>query len=196
MTAGDRLGASLPSRTLSASWKSPAEIPRRYRIGSKASKLVVRRAQRGSSAELNRIRSAAGPGSRSRTLTRWTSTGPIPVWIRRSGPWPWRTKRSRPSASFRSFFDARKASTSASMACSSNWRAPDRRRAVSGSSISLGRRSWTMLVSSFMAYRSLVEVQAGVKHLPRYAAFLTSSSPSFRHSSKPVAQSHSGRQIP
>jgi len=34
-----------------------------------------------------------------------------------------------------------------------------------------------------MAYRSLVEVLAGVKHLPRYAAFLTSSSPSFRHSS-------------
>jgi hypothetical protein len=35
-----------------------------------------------------------------------------------------------------------------------------------------------------MAYRSLVEVLAGVKHLPRYAAFLTSSSPSFRHSSE------------
>jgi hypothetical protein len=28
-----------------------------------------------------------------------------------------------------------------------------------------------------------VEVLAGVKHLPRYATFLTSSSPSFRHSS-------------
>src|SRR3954469_25355479 len=51
MTEGDRLGASWPSRTPSASWKSPAEMPRRYRIGSRASKLVVRRAQRGSSAE-------------------------------------------------------------------------------------------------------------------------------------------------
>jgi hypothetical protein len=28
-----------------------------------------------------------------------------------------------------------------------------------------------------------VEVLAGVKHRPRYATFLTSSSPSFRHSS-------------
>ena len=63
MTEGDRLGASLPSRTPSASWKSPAETPRRYRIGSRASRLVVRRAQRGSSAELNRIRSACRAGS-------------------------------------------------------------------------------------------------------------------------------------
>jgi transposase InsO family protein len=29
-----------------------------------------------------------------------------------------------------------------------------------------------------------VEVLAGVKHLPRYATFLSSSSPSFRHSSR------------
>jgi hypothetical protein len=41
-----------------------------------------------------------------------------------------------------------------------------------------------------MAYRSLVEVLAGVKHLPRYAAFLTSSSPSFRHSSNNGQQRH------
>jgi insertion element IS1 protein InsB len=40
-----------------------------------------------------------------------------------------------------------------------------------------------MLLSSFMAYRSLVEVLAGVKHLPRYAALLTSSAPRFRYSS-------------
>jgi hypothetical protein len=44
----------LPSSTLSASWKSPAETPRSYRIGSRASRLVVRRAQRGSKAEMNR----------------------------------------------------------------------------------------------------------------------------------------------
>ena len=30
MTAGDRFGASLPSRAVSASWKSPVEMPRRY----------------------------------------------------------------------------------------------------------------------------------------------------------------------
>jgi hypothetical protein len=47
-----------------------------------------------------------------------------------------------------------------------------------------------MLLSSVMAYRSLVEVLAGVKHLPRYAAFLTSSSPKFRHSSVEL-----GRQV-
>src|SRR4051812_48387309 len=79
--------------------------------------------------------------------------------------------------------EARKAATSASMACSKSRRAPDRRRAVNGSSISSDWRRRTMLLSSFMGYRSLVEVLAGVKHLPRYATFLTSSSPSFRHSS-------------
>jgi hypothetical protein len=62
----------------------------------------------------------------------------------------------------------------------------------SGSSISLGWRRWTMLLSSFMAYRSLVEVLAGFKHLPRYAAFLTSSSPSFRHSSIKASMSRKG----
>jgi hypothetical protein len=40
-----------------------------------------------------------------------------------------------------------------------------------------------MLLSSFMAYRSLVEVLAGFKHRPRYAALLTASSPNFRYSS-------------
>src|SRR5436305_594686 len=46
MTAGDRFGASLPSIAVSASWKSPVEMPRRYSSGNSASKLRVRRAQR------------------------------------------------------------------------------------------------------------------------------------------------------
>src|SRR4051794_34003248 len=54
MTGGDRLGASLPSRAASASWKSPIETPRRYRMGSSASRLGVRRAQRGRIAEVKR----------------------------------------------------------------------------------------------------------------------------------------------
>ncbi len=47
MTAGDRFGASRPSRAASASWKSPVEMPRRYRTGSSASRLRVRRAHFG-----------------------------------------------------------------------------------------------------------------------------------------------------
>jgi hypothetical protein len=96
-------------------------------------------------------RQVAGDQMDEHVLIRWTSTGPIPVWIMRSGPWPCRTSRSRPSASFRSLLAAIEAATSASMACSNNWRAPDRRRAVRGSSISSGWRKWIMLVSSFMA---------------------------------------------
>ena len=59
MADGDRFGASLPSRAERASWKSPVERPRRYRIGSSASKLLVRPADFGRIAEVKRIRSAA-----------------------------------------------------------------------------------------------------------------------------------------
>jgi hypothetical protein len=58
------LGASLPSRAASASWKSPVDTPRRYKTGSSTSKLVVRRAQRGRIWEVKRTRSpvsARGP---------------------------------------------------------------------------------------------------------------------------------------
>lgn len=41
---------------------------------------------------------AASP-PRSRSLARRTGTGPIPVWIVRSGPWPCRTTRARSLAS-------------------------------------------------------------------------------------------------
>jgi hypothetical protein len=49
----------LPRRAASASCKSPVEIPRRYRTGSNASRLLVRRAQRGRIWEVNGIGSPA-----------------------------------------------------------------------------------------------------------------------------------------
>ena len=69
-TEGDRFGASLPSSAESASWKSPVEMPRRYSVGSRASRLRVRRAQRGRIAEVNRMRSPLAAAPRSRTLGR------------------------------------------------------------------------------------------------------------------------------
>ena len=45
------------------------------------------------------MRSLSSSAPRSRTRGRWTSIGPIPVWIDRFGAWPWRTRRRRPSSS-------------------------------------------------------------------------------------------------
>ena len=59
MTEGDRFGASLPSSTESVSWRSPVEMPRRYSFGSRASRLRVRRTQRGRIAGVNRMWSLA-----------------------------------------------------------------------------------------------------------------------------------------
>ena len=84
---------------------------------------------------MKRIRSAAVPALRSRSFTRRTATGPIPVCTWRSGPCPCRTRRSRPSGSGTPFIAARNASASASTAWASSRRAPLRRMAVSGSSI-------------------------------------------------------------
>ncbi len=104
---------------------------------SKASRLRVRRAQRGRMADVKQMRSAAS-APRSRSLTRRTATGPMPVCTWRSGPWPCRTMRSRPSGRCAPFIVARNASASASMACASNRRAPLLKTAVSGSSIVSG----------------------------------------------------------
>src|SRR6185312_3775433 len=90
--------------------------------------------------EVKRMRSPFSPESRSRSLTRRTSTGPIPVWITRSGPWPCRTMRSRPSARRASCIEVRKASASASTACANSRRAPSRRTAVKGSLTASGWR--------------------------------------------------------
>jgi hypothetical protein len=100
ITDGDRFAASRPSSAVSASWKSPIETPRRQRIGkrigSNASRLRVRRDQRGRMAEVKRMRSPLAPAPRSRSLTRCILTAPIPVAPERSGAWPCRTSLAVP----------------------------------------------------------------------------------------------------
>ena len=93
----------------------------------------------------------------SRTLGQRTATGPMPVWISRSGKCPWRTIRRRPAESVRCAYASTKPATSASTACPSKRRAPRRKTSVSGSSSNdPGWRSWTT-VSSLMVYPSFVE---------------------------------------
>src|SRR5438132_13090564 len=133
-------------------------------------------------AEVKRMRSPTSPAPRSRSLTRCTSTGPIPVSTTRSGAWPCRTTRSRPSGSCMPFIRARNASASASMACESSRRAPLLKTVVSGSSIASICRRETTVLFIVMGVSLLREVQAGF-HPPRYAALLKSPSPSFDHSS-------------
>src|SRR5215213_6884600 len=136
-------------------------------------------------AEVKRMRSAPPPAPaapRSRSFTRRTGTGPIPVWTRRSGAWPCRTTRSRPSGSRAPCISARNASASASTACASKRRAPLLRTAVSGSSIVSGWRRGMTVLSLIVAYRSFGRFWQA-RHPPRYAAFLTPPSPSFGHSS-------------
>src|SRR5271168_5018993 len=87
------------------------------------------------------------PAARSRAFGFCTSTGPIPVWIARTGSCPWRTTRRRPSASTSSAVEARNVSNSASTAWAINRRAPVRRISVSGSSIPPFCRRATTLVS-------------------------------------------------
>src|SRR5215211_9042002 len=105
---------------------------------------------------------------RSRMRGARTATGPRPVMIARSGRWPWRTSRWRPSSVCLSAWPLRKAATSASTACASSARAPSRRTSVSGSENSAGWISLTTL-SWIMAYHSFGgEVEARTP--PRYAA--------------------------
>src|SRR4051812_9038166 len=91
---------------------------------------------------------------RSRMRGARTGTGPRPVMIARSGRWPWRTSRWRPSSVCLSAWPLRKAATSASTACANSARAPSRRTSVSGSEnsagwISLTTLSWIMACHSF-----------------------------------------------
>jgi hypothetical protein len=143
-----------------------------------------RRAQRGRIVEVKRTRSAPASlaAPRWRSFIRSTGTGPIPVYIRRSGPCPCRTMRSRPSARRRPFISARNASASASIAGARSRLAPllsygcqrvvDRVRLTKGGNGAMARHGVSLLR----------EVQAGF-HLPRYAALFTQPSPSFQHSS-------------
>src|SRR4051795_1511467 len=90
---------------------------------------------------------------RSRTRGARTATGPRPGMIARSGRWPWRTSRWRPSSVCVLAWPLRKAATSASTACANRARAPSRRTSVSGSENSAGWISLTT-VSWIMAYHS------------------------------------------
>ena len=111
-------------RLLEVARRDPAQVEdRQQRIQAR-----VRRAHFGRIDEVKRIRSSALTSPRSRSFTRRTSTGPIPVWITRSGPCPCRTRRSRPSGSCTSFHTARNVSASASIAWASSRRAPSRAR--------------------------------------------------------------------
>jgi len=76
--------------------------------------------------------------ARSRTFCRATRIGPIPVWIVRSGPVPWRTTRWRPSGRRSAPNCATKLAASAFSAAISIWRAPSRAISVNGSMIDPG----------------------------------------------------------
>src|SRR6202453_4921202 len=89
----------------------------------------------------------ARSGGRSRAFGFCTSTGPIPVWIARTGSCPWRTTPRRPSGSTSSAVETRNVSNSASTAWAINRRAPVRRISVSGSSIAPFCRRATTLFS-------------------------------------------------
>ncbi len=135
------------------------------------------------------MRSPSRPAPRSRSFTRRTATAPIPVCTWRSGPWPCRTRRSRPSGSCTPFIVARNVSASASTAWVSRRRAPLRRMAVSGSSIVSGWRRGMTVVLLIVAYRSSGRFWQA-RHPPRYAALLRLPSPSFQHSSGRRALRH------
>src|SRR4051812_43334633 len=122
---------------------------------------------------------------RSRTRGARTTTGPRPVMIARSGRWPWRTSRWRPSSVCLSAWPLRKAVTSASTACANRARAPSRRTSVSGSEnsagwISLTTLSWVTACHSFGG-----EVEARTP--PRYAASTPHAVTNFRAYLVPIA---------
>src|SRR3954468_22770697 len=115
---------------------------------------------------------------RSRTRGARTATEPRPVMIVRSGRWPWRTSRWRPSSVCVLAWPLRKAETSASTACANRARAPSRRTSVSGSEnsagwISLTTVSWVTACHSFGG-----EVEARTP--PRYAASTPHAVTNFR----------------
>src|SRR3954464_3883417 len=177
MLEADSPAASGPSNAESASSKSPLEMPLRYRIGIRTSRLFERRAYGGRIADVNRMRLSPAP-MRSRTRGARTATGPRPVMIARSGRWPWRTSRWRPSSVCLSAWRLRKAVTSASTACANRARAPSRRTSVSRSEnsagwISLTTLSWVTACHSFGG-----EVEARTP--PRYAASTPHAVTNFR----------------
>ena len=65
ITEGDRIGASLPSKAVKTSRKSPVEMRRKQSTGKSASRLFARRAHSGCIAEAKRIFSPSAPTLRS-----------------------------------------------------------------------------------------------------------------------------------
>src|SRR3984893_7569767 len=120
--------------------------------------------------------------TRSRTRGQRTPTGPMPVMISRSGKWPWRTSRLRPSSVVSSAYLLSKVATSASTACASSARAPLRNTSVSGSAKFPGWESWKTLVSvhgvSLLCWRS-----GGVEHPHDTPPYPFMPSPTSAHSS-------------
>ena len=132
---------------------------------------------------MKRTRGPVAPAPRSCTLGQRTATGPMPVWISRSGKCPWRTIRRRPAEPVKCAYASTKPATSASTACPSKRRAPRRKTSVSGSSSNdPGWRSWTT-VSSLMAYPSFVE--NGDSNIARIRRPHLIPSPTFGYSSDP-----------
>ena len=86
MTPGDRLRASGPIMADNASWKSPVEMPFRYRTGNSPSRLTEHRAHFGNMVDVKRILSAgSGVAIRSRSLGRLdirsaNSRLDLPLW--------------------------------------------------------------------------------------------------------------------
>ena len=137
------------------------------------------------------MRSLTAPAPRSRSLTRCTLTGPIPVSTERSGAWPCRTTRSRPSGSCTPFIRARNPRLPPRwlVKAAGGRRSQNRRqRIVNHLGLSEGNNR-AILCHGVSLLR---EIQASF-HPPRYAAFLTSPSPSFGYSSGCLASAHAGK---
>ena len=98
---GDRFGASRPSsaveRLLEITHRDPAQVEDRRQQCIQAP-CPTRPARQNGRGEANAQHSPTAPAPRSRSLTRYcTLTGPDPGLDRSaSGPWPCRTRRSRP----------------------------------------------------------------------------------------------------
>src|SRR5208337_4984516 len=137
----------------------------------------MRRAHLGRIFEVKRIR-APVVAPRSRAFGFCTSTGPIPVWIARTGSCPWRTTRRRkePARHSRpgmSRTPPRPPGQSAVARRLAEFRSEDHRSPLFVEEKRLYSRSWR----NAPAWRS-----GWFDHQPRYAAFLIPS-PSFPRSS-------------
>src|SRR5467141_4396033 len=99
----------------------------------------------------------------------------------RSGKWPWRTSRLRPSSVVSSAYLLSKVATSASTACASSARAPLRNTSVSGSAKFPGWERWKTLVSVTSYHSFAGEVEA--LNTPTIRRL----TPSCRHHLPPIA---------